>query len=54
MDNLGNRTGDHVLRSYGTVDFTVQSSTNRNTAIGGHSITHDDAGNLAVDKHGYD
>ncbi len=53
MDNLGNRTGDQTLRSDGTVDFTVQSSTNRYTSIGGHSISHDDAGNLTVDKDGY-
>jgi len=41
---FGNRTGNQVLRSDGTVNFTVQSSTNRYTAIGGHSISHDDAG----------
>jgi YD repeat-containing protein len=33
--------------------MTVQSSTNRYTSIGGHSITHDDAGNLTVDRQRY-
>jgi len=37
MDGLGNRTGNQTLRD-DTVNFTVQSSTNRYTSIGGHSI----------------
>jgi YD repeat-containing protein len=52
MDSLGNRTGDQTL-SDETVNFTVQASTNRYTSIGGNSITHDDAGNLTVDRQGY-
>jgi len=52
MDSLGNKTGSQTL-SDDTVNFTVDSSTNRYTAIGGHSISHDDAGNLTVDKDGY-
>jgi RHS repeat-associated protein len=54
MDALGNRTGNQTLRDEGTVNFTVQSSTNRYTSIGGGSISHDDAGNLTVDKDGYE
>ncbi len=42
MDTLGNRTGNQTLTD-GTVNFTVQSSTNRYTSIGGNAITHDDA-----------
>ncbi len=52
MDGLGNRTGSQTL-SDNTVSFTVESLTNRYTAIGGNSISHDDAGNLTVDKDGY-
>ncbi len=52
MDGLGNRTGSQTL-SDDTVSFTVESLTNRYTSIGGHSISHDDAGNLTVDKDGY-
>ena len=53
MDALGNRTGNQTLRDDGTVNFTVDSATNRYTAIGGSSISHDEAGNLTVDKDGY-
>jgi len=53
MDALGNRTGDQTLREDGAVNFTVDSATNRYTAIGGNSISHDEAGNLTVDKEGY-
>ena len=52
MDTLGNRTGNQTL-TQGTVDFTVQSSTNRYTSIGGNTITHDFAGNMTTDKGGY-
>jgi len=52
-DALGNRTGNQTLDDT-TVNFVVQSSTNRYMAIGGNSITHDDAGNLTTDKDGYD
>ena len=47
MDTLGNRTGNQTLTD-GTVNFTVQSSTNRYTSIGGNGITHDDAGNMTI------
>ncbi len=47
MDALGNRTGNQTLRDDGAVNFTVDSATNRYTAIGGNSISHDD-----VDKDG--
>jgi RHS repeat-associated protein len=53
MDALGNRTGNQTLREDGTVNFTVDSLTNRYTSIGASSISHDDAGNLTVDKDGY-
>jgi RHS repeat-associated protein len=53
MGNSGGRTVVGVLRGDGAVGFTVQSSTNRYTSIGGNSISHDDAGNLTVDKDGY-
>ena len=53
MDALGNRTGNQTLRDDGAVNFTVDSSTNRYTAIGGNSMSHDNAGNLTVDKDGY-
>jgi RHS repeat-associated protein len=46
MDALGNRTGNQTLRDDGSVNFTVDSATNRYTAIGGNSISHDDAGNM--------
>jgi RHS repeat-associated protein len=52
MDSLGNRTGDQTL-SDGTVNFTVNSLTNRYTSIGGNSISHDAAGNLTQDHDGY-
>jgi len=54
MDNLGNRDGDQTLRDEGTVNFTVDSATNRYTSIGGTGISHDFAGNLTIDKDGYD
>jgi len=53
MDALGNRTGDQTLRDDGTVNFTVDSLTNRYASVGGNSITHDDAGNLTTDRQGY-
>ncbi|MBN1125490.1 MAG: hypothetical protein JXA82_10815 [Sedimentisphaerales bacterium] len=53
MDDLGNRAGNQTLREDGTINFTVDSSTNRYTTIGGSSMSHDDAGNLSVDKDGY-
>ena len=53
MDDLGNRDGNQTLRDDGTVNFTVDDDTNRYTAIGGNNISHDDAGNLTVDKDGY-
>jgi len=52
MDALGNRTGSQTLRD-GTVSFTVDSSTNRYTGIGGNNIYHDDAGNMILDKDSY-
>ena len=52
MDSLGNRTGSQTLRD-GTVSFTVDSSTNRYTGIGGNNIYHDDAGNMILDKDSY-
>ncbi len=48
MDALGNRTGDQTLRDDGTVDFTVDSATNRYSSVGGNSISHDDAGNMTT------
>jgi len=51
MDGLGNRTGSQTL-SDDTVSFTVELLTNRYTSIGGHSVSHDAAGNLTVDKDG--
>jgi RHS repeat-associated protein len=53
MDALGNRTGDQILRADGTVNFTVDSLTNRYASVGGNSLTHDDAGNLTTDRQGY-
>ena len=53
MDVLGNRDGDQTLRDDGTVNFTVNDDTNRYTAIGGNSISHDNAGNTIVDQNGY-
>jgi len=53
MDDLGNRIGDQTLRADGTVNFAVDSTTNRYTSIAGNSITHDDAGNMTGDKDGY-
>jgi len=53
MDTLGNRTGNQTLTD-GTANFTVQSSTNRYTSIGGNGITHDFAGNTTTDKDDYE
>ncbi|MBN1124404.1 MAG: hypothetical protein JXA82_05295 [Sedimentisphaerales bacterium] len=53
MDDLGNRDGNQTLRDDGTVNFVVDDDTNRYTSIGGHSITHDDAGNMTQDRQGY-
>jgi YD repeat-containing protein len=53
MDDLGNRDGNQTLRDEGTVNFTVDDDTNRYTSIGGNSISHDNAGNLTIDKDGY-
>ena len=53
MDDLGNRDGNQTLRADGTVNFTVDGDTNRYTSFGGNSISHEDAGNLTVDKDGY-
>jgi hypothetical protein len=56
MDDLGNRDGNQTLRddpgAHG-MNFVVDDDTNRYTSIGGDSITHDDAGNVAADKDGY-
>ncbi len=52
MDTLGNRTGDQSLTE-GTVNFTVDSATNRYSSVGGNTITHDFAGNMTTDKGGY-
>ena len=53
MDDLGNRMGDQTLRDEGTVNFAVDSLTNRYTSIAGRSLAYDDAGNLTQDKDGY-
>ena len=53
MDDLGSRTGDQTLRADGTVNFAVDSTTNRYTSIAGSPITHDAAGNMTGDKDGY-
>ena len=53
IDDLGNRDGNQTLRDDGTVNFTVDDDTNRYTSIAGNSISHDNAGNLTVDKDGY-
>ena len=52
-NDLGNRTGDQTLRADGTVNFAVDSTTNRYTSIGGEPIAHDEAGNMTGDKDGY-
>lgn len=54
MDDLGNRDGNQSLRDDGTVDFTVDSATNRYSSVGGNSISHDDAGNMSTDKDDYE
>jgi len=54
MDNLGNRDGNQALRDEGTVNFTVDPATNRYSSVGGNSISHDFAGNLTIDKDGYE
>ena len=53
MDDLGNRTGNQTLRQEGTVNFAVDPLTNRYTAIAGHPLAYDAAGNLTQDKDGY-
>ena len=53
MDALGNRTGNQTLRDDGTVNFTVDSATNRYSSVGGNSISHDDADNMSTDKDSY-
>ena len=53
MDTLGNRTGDQTLRGDSTVDFTIDSATNRYSSVGGNPISHDDAGNTTTDKDSY-
>jgi YD repeat-containing protein len=53
MDDLGNRTGIQTLRGGGTDDYSVDSLTNRYTAIDALPLAYDDAGNLTQDKDGY-
>ncbi len=53
MDDLGNRDGNQTLRGDGTVHFAVDPLTNRYTAIAGHPLAYDVAGNLTQDKDGY-
>jgi hypothetical protein len=53
MDDLGNRRGDQTLRDEGTVNFAVDSLTNRYTSIAGSPLAYDDAGNLTQAKDGY-
>ncbi len=53
MDDLGNRDGNQTLRGDGTVHFAVDPLTNRYTAIAGHPLAYDAAGNLTQDKDGY-
>ena len=53
MDDLGNRDGNQTLRQEGTIHFTPDPLTNRYTAIAGHPLSYDDAGNLTQDKDGY-
>ena len=53
MDDLGNRTGNQTLRGEDTVHFAVDTLTNRYTAVAGHPLAYDDAGNLTQDKDGY-
>ena len=53
MDDLGNRTGNQTLRGEGTVNFAVDTLTNRYTAIDSNPLDYDDAGNLTQDKDGY-
>ena len=53
MDDLGNRAGEQSLRDDGTVNFAVDTETNRYTSVGGNSLAYDAAGNLTTDKDGY-
>ena len=53
MDDLGNRAGNQTLRDDGTVNFAVDTETNRYTSVGGHNLAYDAAGNLTTDKDGY-
>jgi RHS repeat-associated protein len=53
MDDLGNRFGNQTLRDDGTVNFAVNTETNRYTSVAGHNLAYDDAGNLTQDKDGY-
>jgi hypothetical protein len=53
MDDLGNRTGIQTLRGGGTDEYSVDSLTNRYTAIDASPLAYDPAGNLTQDKDGY-
>ncbi len=53
MDDLGNRTGIQTLRGGGTDDYSLDSLTNRYTAIDASPLGYDAAGNLTQDKDGY-
>jgi len=52
MDLLGNRTKVNV-RDANDVNHAVDNLTNRYNTVGGANLTYDQAGNLAVDKDGY-
>ncbi len=53
MDDLGNRTGIQTLRGGGTDEYSVDSLTNRYTAIDASPLGYDAAGNLTQDKDDY-
>jgi RHS repeat-associated protein len=53
MDDLGNRTGIQTLRGGGTDEYSVDSLTNRYTAIDASPLAYDPAGNLTQDKDDY-
>jgi hypothetical protein len=46
MDDVGNRRSDQTLRDEGTVNFAVDSLTNRYTAIAGRPLSYDAAGSV--------